>query len=102
MDDTRETPALKFIKLAENEGYEVKIHAPFVKYFEYEILSLEEAVRNSDCLAIITDHSKFKEIDPGEISKLMRRKNVVESRNILDRERWAGAGFKMKVLGDWR
>ena len=102
VDDTRETPALKFIKLAENEGYEVKIHDPFVKYFEYEILSLEEAVRNSDCLAIITDHSKFKEIDPGEISKLMRRKNVVDSRNILDRERWAGAGFKMKVLGDWR
>ena len=102
VDDTRETPALKFIKLAENEGYEVKIHDPLVKNFEYEILSLEEAVKDSDCLVIITDHSKFKEIEPGEISKLMRRKTVVDSRNILDRDKWEKAGFKVKVLGDGR
>jgi UDP-N-acetyl-D-mannosaminuronic acid dehydrogenase len=100
VDDTRETPALKFIKLAENEGYTVKVHDPLVKRFEYKILSLEEAVRDSDCLVIIADHSKFKEIDPAEISKLMRRKNVVDSRNILDGGKWREAGFKVRVLGD--
>jgi len=102
VDDTRETPALKFIKLAENEGYEVKVHDPLVKSFEYEILSLEAAVKDSDCLVIITDHSKFKEIEPGEIARLMRKRNVVDSRNILDRERWERAGFRVKVLGDGR
>ncbi|MHA1659807.1 MAG: UDP binding domain-containing protein, partial [Promethearchaeota archaeon] len=102
VDDTRETPALKFIKLAENEGYEVKVHDPLVKSFEYEILSLEAAVKDSDCLVIITDHSKFKDIEPEEISRLMRKRNVVDSRNILDRERWERAGFKVKVLGDGR
>ena len=102
VDDTRETPTLKFIKLAENEGYIVKVHDSLIKSFEYEILNLEEAVKDSDCLVIITDHSKFKEIDPEEISKLMRRRNVVDSRNILERERWAGAGFKVRVLGDGR
>ena len=102
VDDTRETPALKFIKLAENEGYEVKVHDPYVKEFEYEILGLEEAVKDSDCIVVITDHSKFKEIEPEEISKLMRRKNVVDSRNILERERWTEAGFKVKILGDGR
>jgi UDP-N-acetyl-D-mannosaminuronic acid dehydrogenase len=51
---------------------------------------------------IITDHSKFKEIEPEEISKLMRRKNVVDSRNILDRERWEKEGFKVKILGEGR
>ena len=49
VDDTRETPALKFIKLAENEGYAVKIHDPYVKEFEYELLDFEEAVEHSDC-----------------------------------------------------
>jgi len=102
VDDTRETPALKFIKLAENEGYEVKVHDPLVKSFEYEILSLEAAVKDSDCLVIITDHSKFKELEPGEIARLMRKRNVVDSRNILDRERWERAGFRVKVLGDGR
>jgi UDP-N-acetyl-D-mannosaminuronic acid dehydrogenase len=102
VDDTRETPALKFIKLAENEGYNVKVHDPLVKIFEYAILGLEDAVEDSDCLVIITDHSKFKGIDPREISKLMRAKNVVDSRNILDKKIWKKAGFNVRVLGDMK
>jgi UDP-N-acetyl-D-mannosaminuronic acid dehydrogenase len=99
VDDTRETPALKFIKLAENEGYNVKVHDPLVKKFKYAILNLEEAVEDSDCIVIITDHTKFKDIDPGEISKLMRKKFIVDSRNILDHDKWRKAGFNVKVLG---
>ena len=99
VDDTRETPALKFIKLAENEGYKVKVHDPHVKEFEYEILSLEEAVRGSDCIVLITDHSEFKEIDPAKIFELMRNRNVVDTRNILNYETWKRRGFSVKMLG---
>ena len=49
-----------------------------------EILDLDEAVKDSDCIVIISDHSQFKEIEPEKISKLMRNKNIVDSRNILD------------------
>jgi UDP-N-acetyl-D-mannosaminuronic acid dehydrogenase len=100
VDDTRETPALKFIKLAENEGYKIKVYDPHVKEFEYRILGLKEAVRDSDCVILITDHPEFKEIDPKEISGLMRNKNVVDTRNVLDAERWKEDGFSVKVLGD--
>ena len=100
VDDTRETPALKFIKLAENEGYKVEVHDPHVKEFEYEILGLEEAVKDSDCIVLITDHPEFKEIDPKEISALMRNKNIVDARNMLDVERWKEARFRVKVLGN--
>jgi UDP-N-acetyl-D-mannosaminuronic acid dehydrogenase len=100
VDDTRETPALKFIKLAENEGYEVKVHDPHVKEFEYEVLGLEESVRGSDCIVLITDHLEFKDFDPKEISALTRTKNVVDTRNMLDAERWNEAGFSVKVLGE--
>ena len=100
VNDTRETPALKFIKLAENEGLKVKVHDPYVKNFEYEIMDYEDAVKDGDCIVVITDHSVFKEINPETISKLMRRKNVVDCRNILDRERWERIGFNVKVLGD--
>jgi len=99
VDDTRETPALKFIKLAENEGYKVKVHDPHVKEFEYGVLKLEEAVKDSDCIILITDHPEFKEINPKEMSSLMRTKNIIDTRNILDAERWKGAGFKVKMLG---
>ena len=99
MDDTRETPALKFIKLAENEGHEVKVYDPHVKEFEYETLGLEESVRGSDCIVLITDHPEFKAIAPEGISKLMRNKNVVDTRKMLDTKRWKEAGFSVKVLG---
>ena len=102
VDDTRETPALKVIKLAQNDGCSVKIYDPYVQDFEYEINNLEDAVEDSDCIVIITDHSEFKEIEPGMISRIMRRRNVVDCRNMLDKERWGRAGFDVKVLGDGR
>ena len=98
VDDTRETPALKFIKLAENEGYRVKCYDPYVKDFEYELFGLSEAVKDSDCIVLIADHDVFREIDPSKLE--MRNKNLVDTRNILDHEKWRRAGFKVKVLGD--
>ncbi len=101
VDDTRATPALKFIKLAENEGYKVKVHDPYVKEFEYEILNLDEAVKDSDCIVLITDHTPFKQINPEEISKLVRRRNIVDTRNLLDHERWKSEGFEIRILGNY-
>jgi UDP-N-acetyl-D-mannosaminuronic acid dehydrogenase len=100
VEDTRETPALKFIKLAENEGYKVKIYDPYVEKFEYEMLDLKESLEDSDCIVLITDHPEFKQIDPKEISGIVRNKNLVDTRNTLNGERWRKAGFNVKVLGD--
>lgn len=97
--DTRETPALTFIKLAENEGYKVKVHDPLVKNFEYQLHPLEEAVRDSDCLIVITGHSQFKQLEPKKISPLMRGRNLVDACNILNHRQWREAGYKVKVLG---
>lgn len=100
VDDARETPALKFIKLAENEGYTIKVHDPYVKKFEYELRELKEAVEGSDCLIVITDHPEFKKINPESIFKLMRRRNVVDARNILNYKSWKEAGFNIRVIGN--
>jgi len=100
VDDARETPALRFIRLAENDGFKIKIYDPFVKEFEYPILSLEEAVKDSDCIVVITDHEVFKFLDPEKIGQLMRHKFVFDGRNILDHEKWKKAGFTVKVLGN--
>lgn len=75
--DTRATPALKFIKLAEKEGFTVKIHDPFVTDFEYPILSLEQALKNTDCAVILTDHSVFKTLNLENIQ-------VIDTRNIIE------------------
>lgn len=101
VDDTRETPALKYIHLAEKYGMQIKIHDPLCKDFEGgELLSLEEAVKDSDCIVLITDHNIFKEVDPEVVGKLMRKKNLLDARNILDHKKWKKAGFNVKVLGN--
>lgn len=99
VDDARESPALKFIRLAENEGFKVRVFDPYVKSFEYPLLSLEDAVKDSDCIVVITDHDLFKNLEPEKIGKLMRNRNVFDGRNILKHEEWQKAGFKVKVLG---
>ncbi len=97
VDDTRETPSNKIIKLATNEGYEVKCYDPHVNDFDHELYDLKEAVKDSDCIVIVTDHDEFKDIDPEELE--MNNKIVIDSRNIIDREVWESAGFDVKIIG---
>ena len=97
--DTRATPARKFIKLAEKEGYEIRVHDPFVTEFDYPILGLSEAVDGSDCIVLLTDHSVFKEIKPEEIYGGMRNLNIVDTRNVIDVDLWKKSGLNIKVLG---
>lgn len=97
VDDTRETPALKFIQLAENEGFTVKCYDPHVSEFQYTLYNLNNATEGSDCIVIITDHNEFTHIDPSNLE--MRNKNVIDTRNIVKIEKWNDAGFRVKVLG---
>ena len=89
---------LKLIDLMRKKGYKVKIHDPFVKDFKYNILDLEDAIKDSDCIIVVTDHSSFKNIKPEKISKLMKNKNLIDTRNMLDHKKWEKAGFNVEVL----
>ena len=97
--DTRATPAKKFIKLAEKEGFKVKIYDPFVKEWSYPILGLEEAVEGSDCIVVLTDHSEFREMDPREFCGKMHRLNIFDTRNIISKQLWDRAGFSVQTIG---
>ncbi|MGV9206318.1 MAG: nucleotide sugar dehydrogenase [Promethearchaeia archaeon] len=99
VNDTRETPALKIIKLIENEGINVKCYDPQVREFEYDLYSLEEAVDGSDCILVVTDHKEFINIDPKYLENFIRNKNILDTRNILNDKKWKKASFKVKTLG---
>lgn len=98
VDDTRESPAIKFIKLAENEGYTVRCYDPYVKEFHYPLYDLDEAVLDSDCIVVLADHDSFRTFDPAVAG--MRTKNVIDTRNVLPHEKWSREGFVVRVLGD--
>ena len=62
ISDTRESPALDVIGLLLEKGADVQYYDPFVPSIEHEGWGLESvpelgsAVRNADCVVIITDH----------------------------------------------
>jgi UDP-N-acetyl-D-mannosaminuronic acid dehydrogenase len=83
VDDARETPALKFIKLAESEGFTVSTFDPLVTRFEMPLSSMEDAVHGTDCIVVITDHDLFKELDYGHLLDNARHRNVLDTRNVV-------------------
>jgi UDP-N-acetyl-D-mannosaminuronic acid dehydrogenase len=100
VDDYRQSPSLRIIELAEDQGWGVKAYDPIVKKTrDYPLLKLEEAVRDSDCIIIATDHDVFSNINPMALAPLMRHTNVIDTRNILDKEKWQKAGFTHRLLG---
>ncbi|WP_292518329.1 nucleotide sugar dehydrogenase [Methanoculleus sp.] len=96
--DTRESPAFKFIQLAENEGYAIRCHDPYASEFPHPLMDAADAASGSDCIVVLTDHDCFRAIEPAGLR--MRTKFVIDARNVLDHEKWTGQGFAVRVLGD--
>jgi len=99
IDDTRETPALRLIKLCEKEGWNVKIFDPCVKKFEYPLLPFEEAVQNTNLIIIEVDHDEFKKLDVKRISGFVLSKIIIDTKNVLIKDEFFKEGFKIHTLG---
>ncbi|MGK0304021.1 MAG: UDP-N-acetyl-D-glucosamine dehydrogenase [Planctomycetota bacterium] len=88
VDDVRETPAAEIIKLLFEHGAEVSYHDPYVplfagmrKYMEYRMHSVpldQNAVKQADCVLIVTNHSNIDWQMIGDNARL-----VVDSRNAM-------------------
>ncbi len=69
VDDIRESPAVKIITLLQERGAVVNYHDPYIsvieemrKYPGFRMISIElteKVLRDSDCVAIITNHSCY-------------------------------------------
>jgi UDP-N-acetyl-D-glucosamine dehydrogenase len=85
VDDIRESPALDVIGLLQKKGAHVVYHDPYISHLRthddvemYSVPDLMEAVRKSDCVVIITDHSSY---DYEAI--LQNSRFIFDSRNAL-------------------
>ena len=94
IDDVRESPALSIIDRLRARGAAVSYHDPFVKEVHFddahtegggeplESVSLtDEELRASDCVVIVTDHSKTDYQRVCQLSSL-----IVDTRNALNGE----------------
>ena len=97
-DDTRFSPAVSVIELLLNEKANVKAFDPVVKKLNLEGLTLcdeiSQSVEEADAIVLLTEWPYFQSVDPMTISKLVKNKNIIDTRNILDKSKWEGSGFK--------
>lgn len=100
VDDIREAPALKILELIEqNPNLRLAVYDPHVKHFDYELSGLEAAFRDSDCILLTVDHAEFKFINPKQVASIMRTRNIIDTKNALNRKDWMEAGFNYRLLG---
>jgi UDP-N-acetyl-D-glucosamine dehydrogenase len=84
IDDVRESPALDVIGLLEQKGANVSYHDPYIPRLRHEgwemvsVPDLESAIREADCVVIVTNHSSY---DYAAILK--DAKLIVDTRNAL-------------------
>lgn len=102
VDDTRESPAIKVMHLLLEHGYRVAAHDPRVNSSELGLVRLKEAVRDADCMVILTEHGEFRDLNPQELGCLMRRQCLLDTRNIISTAEWKEAGFSVLTLGNNR
>ncbi len=102
-DDTRNTPALLLIKTLEAKGVKVVLHDPYVQVWDlgpHEIKrDLHNAVRGSDCIALVTKHNDYHDIDFDKIGDLMRTRTLVDGRNLYNENEVTAHGFEYRAIG---
>ncbi len=99
VDDVRESPAIEIIDLCKKQGFDVKVNDPYVKKIEYQLVNLEECLKNSDCAVIITNHKHYYKLTP-ENFKGMKNKIIIDTRNCIDRKKFENSDVKVITLGD--
>ncbi len=106
-DDCRESPAIDIIlELLEQKAnitaYDPKAMANAQSALGNKIHyadTLYDAVKNADVLAVLTEWQEFKALDFDQLSSLMRNKNIIDCRNILNPQKAEEFGFKYQGIG---
>lgn len=106
-DDIREAPALEVIDALLKKGVVVQVFDPEamenVKAVYGDKLvycsSKYEAIKNADCLAIMTEWNEFRTPDFGELKCQLKDKVVFDGRNLYDLDVLKEAGLHYISIG---
>jgi len=105
-DDLRFAPSLSIIEMLKKEGACIKAYDPKAMEKAKSLIkditfckNAYEVAKECECLLIITEWSEFKNLDFKRLKKLMKRRLIIDGRNILDKERLNNLGFEYIGIG---
>ncbi|MFA5070027.1 MAG: nucleotide sugar dehydrogenase [Patescibacteria group bacterium] len=95
--DIRESPFFVIKKLLKPMEPILEIYDPYLKSYSTKE-SLDETLKGSEAIIIITDHREFKEMDLKKLKKF-GVKVVIDGKNCLDKEKILKMGIIYKGIG---
>ncbi len=104
-DDLRQSPALEVLKRVTEAGVQVKAYDPAVHSQLDELPDVKvvgdpyEAVQGAEVLVVLTEWDEFRTLDFDRVADLMEGRNVVDGRNLLNREQMVRRGFVYRGVG---
>jgi UDPglucose 6-dehydrogenase len=105
-DDVRDSPALDVAASIGRRGAEVRLYDPQANANAallhpelHYVDSLDAAVDGADLVMLLTEWDEFRAMDPIAVGAKVRKRNVVDGRNVLDPQLWRGAGWIYRSLG---
>lgn len=106
-DDCRESPAIDIVNKLLSDNLNIKAYDPKAMDLAKVLLgdkikysdNMYDCIKDADLLVILTEWNEFKELDLEQASKLMRNKNILDFRNLLDKDKVLKSGFKYKGVG---
>ena len=105
-DDLREAPSLDLIRALLKRGVRVRAFDPAVKPSAAELpaelffaTSAYDAAKGADVLAIVTEWNEFRRLDLGRVKRAMRRRAIVDLRNVYDPAAIRRLGFTYTSVG---
>jgi UDP-N-acetyl-D-mannosaminuronic acid dehydrogenase len=106
LSDLRWSPSIQIIQRLKDMGAKLFLHDPHasnedvINMYGLFNLPLEEALRDSDCMVVVTGHKEFKELPFEKIKALMKdRAVVIDGRNILNSSNVIGNGLLYAGVG---
>lgn len=81
VDDIRESPAFDIYEMLTTSQYEVVAYDPHVKQ-EFVEEDMGTAVKDSDLVLILSDHSEFKQLTDGDFDG-MRSRYILDTKNVV-------------------
>lgn len=106
-DDLREAPSLYIINELLKRGYKINVYDPVASQNVQKILgnkinyfdSPYNAVKDVNCLCILTEWNEFKQINLQKVKELMKSKLIIDGRNLYKPSDLEKAGIKYISTG---
>lgn len=103
-DDVRDSPALNVAGQLQLQGASVTVYDPKAIENSRAIFptlsyagSVNEACDKADAVMVLTEWAEFVEINPSDLSAIVRTKTVIDGRMCLDKEWWMKCGWTYLV-----